>query len=104
MAASRNAGGTNLFSRNGLGRDEARVLTDEARKLAALESTIGSAGIDPMLAMLAAELDRAGGRLIPPLFRGGHTRVVLPNGARLSLTAYLETVRWYCLSAARCAE
>jgi hypothetical protein len=59
--------------------------------------------VDPMLALLAVDLDRVGCKLIPPLMRGGHTRVVLADGPAMSLAAFLALLRWQALAQARCA-
>lgn len=57
--------------------------------------------VDPMLALLDVDLgDR--GAVLPPLFPGGHTKIVMEDGLELSLSAFLEVVRWNRLALAQC--
>lgn len=58
----------------------------------------------PVHAFLAAELAEHGHRLIPPMSRGGHTKIVLADGRELSLTELMDRTRSHMLADAHCAH
>jgi hypothetical protein len=53
---------------------------------------------------LAQEVAEGGGRLIPRMWPGGHTRIVFADGQEISLHAYMVVYRLLALEQARCAE
>lgn len=85
-------------SRNALtDEDYARLDRIIANRIG-LSSPSAWAGLIP----LAESLKAQGHRLIPPMTRGGHTKIVFATGEELSLSAYAELLRVTGLVAARC--